>query len=158
MFKLFGKKDEELKLYKPVVGKAIDITQVPDEMFSQKLMGEGVAIEPEEDTVVAPCDGEILLVAKTLHAVALQTSNGVEVLIHVGLDTVELKGQGFTSHVNAGDKVKKGDKLLSFDRQYITEQGKPLVTPVVITNSDEKVADMEKIFGENDVIMTIKVK
>lgn len=158
MFKLFGKKDEALKLYKPAAGKVIDIAQVPDAMFSQKLMGEGIAIEPEGDTVVAPCDGEILLVAKTLHAVALQTSNGVEVLIHVGLDTVELKGQGFTSHVSAGDKVKKGDKLLSFDRQYITEQGKPLVTPVVITNADEKVADVEKFFGENDVIMAIKVK
>lgn len=159
MFDFFKKKDDTLILYRPVKGKIIDISEVEDNMFSDKMMGDGVAIEPESNDILAPCDGKVLLVPKTLHAVALESYNGAEILIHIGIDTVELKGQGFTSHVNAGDAVKKGDKLISFDREYIISEGKPLTTPIVITNADEKNIEIKKIFGDNTgIIMELKVK
>ncbi len=159
MFDFLRKKDDALILYRPVEGKVIDISEVQDNMFSDKLMGDGVAIEPESDVILAPCDGKILLVSKTLHAVALEASNGSEILIHIGIDTVELKGQGFTCHVNAGDTVKRGDKLISIDREYIKEEGKHLTTPIVITNADDKEIEIKKSFGDStDIIMELKVK
>lgn len=159
MFDFFKKKDDTLILYRPVEGKVIDISEVEDNMFADKMMGDGVAIEPESNDIISPCDGKILLVPKTLHAVALAASNGAEILIHIGIDTVELKGQGFTSHVNAGDMVKRGDKLISFDREYIMREGKPLTTPIVITNADDKNIEIKKIFGDNtDIIMELKIK
>ena len=159
MFDFFKKKDNALILYRPVEGKVIDISDVEDDMFAGKMMGDGVAIEPESNDIFSPCDGKILLVPKTLHAVALVSSNGVEILIHIGIDTVELKGQGFTSHVNAGDMVKRGDKLISFDREYIIREGKPLTTPIVITNAEDKAIEIKKSFGvSTDIIMEIKVE
>lgn len=159
MFNFFRKKDELLVLYKPVKGKVIDISEVQDNMFSEKLMGDGIAIDPENNEVLAPCDGKVLLVPKTLHAVALEGSNGAEILIHIGIDTVELKGQGFTCHVNAGDMVKRGDKLISFDREFITGQGKPLITPVVITNADDMGIEITKTLeDDSDIIMKLAVK
>lgn len=159
MFKFLSKKDDALLLFRPVEGKLIDITEVQDDMFSAKLMGDGVAIEPEGETILAPCDGKILLVPRTLHAVAMQSQNGAEILIHIGIDTVELKGQGFTCHVSAGDNVKKGDKLMSFDRGYITGEGKALTTPIVITNSEDMDIEIRKNLGNNsDVIMELRIK
>lgn len=157
MFDFFRKKDDGVKLYKPVAGRVIDITEVQDDMFSDRLMGDGVAIEPEGDVIVAPCDGKVLLVPKTLHAVALESANGAEILVHIGIDTVELKGKGFTGHVKAGDMVKRGDKLISFDREYIQAEGKALVTPVVITNADEKGIGIKKnIESGSDIIMELR--
>lgn len=159
MLNIFGKKAEKLIIYKPVKGKVIDLGEVPDTVFSERLMGEGAAIEPEGNEVTAPCDGKVLLVPKTLHAVALEAANGVEILIHIGIDTVELGGQGFTSHVNAGDMVKKGDRLISFDREYISREGKALTTPVVLTNAGEKNVEIVKLGTDNsDVLMELAVK
>jgi sugar PTS system EIIA component len=159
MFDFFKKKEDTLTLYRPVEGKVIDISEVKDDMFADKMMGDGVAIEPESNDILSPCDGKILLVPKTLHAVALVSSNGVEILIHIGIDTVELKGQGFTSYVNAGDMVKRGDKLISFDREYIMREGKPLTTPIVITNADDKDIEIKKSFGYGaGIIMELKIK
>lgn len=114
---MFGFGKRKLKLAAPVAGRIIDITEVADDVFSSKMMGDGFAVEPsaEADTIVAPCDGEVTLVAKTLHAVALR-ADGVELLIHVGLDTVELAGEGFHALVKAGDQVRRGTPLLQFDR------------------------------------------
>ncbi len=159
MFNFLRKKADTLILYRPVEGKVIDITEVKDNMFSDKLMGDGVAIEPESDVILSPCDGKILLVPKTLHAVAIEAPGGAEVLVHIGIDTVELKGQGFTSHVNAGDMVKRGDRLISFDREYLVKEGKLLTTPVVITNADEKGIELRKVIeGSSDIIMELTVK
>jgi glucose-specific phosphotransferase system IIA component len=159
MFSLFSNKKKELQIFSPVPGKVIDITKVPDGVFSEKMMGDGVAVEPEENTVVAPCDGQIVLLARTLHAVAIQAGNGAEILIHIGLDTVELDGKGFTGHVSVGDKVKKGDKLISFDREFIQGKGKPLITPIVITNMDGSVENITKRPDSNDgVVMLVKMK
>lgn len=159
MFNFLKKTDDTLILYRPVEGKVIDITEVQDNMFSDRLMGDGVAIEPDGNEIISPCDGKVLLVPKTLHAVAIEASNGAEVLVHIGIDTVELKGQGFISHVSPGDAVKRGDKLISFDRDYIEKEGKPLTTPVVITNAEEKGIRIRKIAGSSDgSIMELKLK
>lgn len=159
MLNIFGKKAEKLIIYKPVKGKVIDLSEVPDAVFSEGLMGDGAAIEPEGSEVTAPCDGKVLLVPRTLHAVALEAANGVEILIHIGIDTVELSGQGFTCHVNTGDLVRRGDKLISFDRESICREGKALTTPVVITNTEEKNIEIMKNFSDNsDVLMELVVK
>lgn len=151
----FGKK--KITVAAPVTGSLIDITDVKDEVFSSKMMGDGFAVEPDGDTVVAPCDGKIVLLANTLHAVALE-QDGVQLLIHIGLDTVELDGKGFKPFIKNGDTVKKGDALIQFDRDYLTAQQKPLTTMVVITNMDERVKNLEKDFNNKDKVMTIQVK
>ena len=106
---------------------------------------------------MAPCDGKIVLLANTLHAVALE-QDGVQLLIHIGLDTVELDGKGFKPFIKNGDTVKKGDALIQFDRDYLTAQQKPLTTMIVITNMDERVKNLEKDFNNKDKVMTIQVK
>ena len=151
----FGKK--KITVAAPVTGSLIDITDVKDEVFSSKMMGDGFAVEPDGDTIVAPCDGKIVLLANTLHAVALE-QDGVQLLIHIGLDTVELDGKGFKPFIKNGDTVKKGDALIQFDRDYLTAQQKPLTTMVVITNMDERVKNLEKDFNNKDKVMTIQVK
>lgn len=119
----------------PLQGRIIPLEQVPDQTFSQKIMGEGVAIEPTEGLVKAPFTGKVLQVFKTGHAVGLESDDGVEILIHVGIDTVKLKGQGFETLVKAGDIVKKGDPLIRFDLDLIRRQAPSVITPVVVTNS-----------------------
>ena len=151
----FGKK--KITVAAPVTGSLIDITDVKDEVFSSKMMGDGFAVEPDGDKIVAPCDGKIVLLANTLHAVALE-QDGVQLLIHIGLDTVELGGKGFTAFIKNGDTVKMGDALIQFDRDYLMAQQKPLTTMVVITNMDERVKNLEKDFNNKDKVMTIQVK
>lgn len=159
MFNFLKKKEESVILYRPLKGKIIDVADVKDDMFSTGMMGDGVAIEPESETILSPCDGKVLLIPKTLHAVALESINGAEILIHIGIDTVELEGQGFTCHVSAGDMVRKGDKLISFDRTYIEGEGKALITPIVITNAEDKGIEIHKNIGSNtDIIMELRVK
>lgn len=142
MFNFFGKKKQEVSLYAPLQGKVIGIEAVDDEVFSQKIMGDGIAVEPTNNQLVAPCDGQIILVAKTKHAIAIRTQGGLEVLLHVGMDTVELEGEGFTCHVREGQTVKRGELLLEFDRELLTAKGKKLTTPLVITNGEEKVSQL----------------
>jgi sugar PTS system EIIA component len=136
--KLFGKKElkKEETLYAPVSGKVIDIEQVPDPTFAQKLMGDGIAIEPVDGIVVSPVNGEIINFFHTKHAIGIRSESGLEILIHVGLETVMLNGEGFTGHVQVGDKVKVGDPLITFDLELIKEKAASTVTPIVITNMD----------------------
>jgi PTS system glucose-specific IIA component len=158
MFQLFQRKKEQLILFAPVKGKVVDITNVPDVVFSKKMLGDGLGIEPDENVITAPCDGTIILVAKTLHAVAIE-AQGVEILIHIGIDTVMLDGRGFTPHVNMGDIVKQGDALITFDRDYILQQGKSVMTPIVLTNMEKSVNRVEKRFNSSDgTIMGIEVR
>jgi PTS system glucose-specific IIA component len=136
--KLFGKKElkKEETLFAPLNGKVVDIEQVPDPTFSQKLMGEGIAIEPADGTVVSPVNGEIIQFFHTKHAIGIRSETGLEILIHVGLETVMLNGEGFTGHVQVGDKVKVGDRLITFDLEFIKENAASSITPIVITNMD----------------------
>ena len=121
----------------PLQGQLVPIETVPDPVFSQKMMGDGFAIQPANGTVVSPVDGEVISVFPTKHAVSLKNENGKEILIHVGLETVSLNGEGFTSFVKDGQKVKKGQKLLEADFDFIKNKVPSIVTPVVFTNLSE---------------------
>jgi sugar PTS system EIIA component len=137
--KLFGKKEEPIKtiqLLAPMTGTAVNLNAVPDPVFSEKMMGDGLAIEPSDGIVVSPVDGEIMQIFPTKHAVGIRANNGAEILIHIGLETVSLKGEGFETHVKQGDSVKAGDKLVTFDMAVINEKAKSTVTPIIITNTD----------------------
>ena len=109
-------------------------------------MGDGIMIMPEESTVFAPCDGEVLFVFPSKHAVGIKTTDGFEILIHIGINTVELNGEGFETFVNAGDKVKKGDKLISFDIEYIKNKVPSMATPFIFTalNENQRVRLIKK--------------
>lgn len=137
---------KESAVYSPVKGKVIPLSEVKDEAFSSGMLGKGAAIIPEEGVVYAPADGEISAFFPTGHAIGMVTEDGAEILIHVGMDTVQLEGKGFTPFARTGDKVKKGQKLLEFDKEFIKEQGYSIVTPVLISNFDQF----------DDVVMTEK--
>ncbi|MBN9644585.1 glucose PTS transporter subunit IIA [Corynebacterium mendelii] len=128
----------------PLAGRVVSLDQVPDPVFAGGKLGHGLAIDPTGDTIYAPGDGVVIV--KQDHAVALRLDNGIELLVHVGLDTVELKGQGFTSHVAQKDRVSAGDPLMSFDRAAIEAAGKPVITPVLVTNT-RKFASVEPVAG-----------
>lgn len=120
----------------PLTGNVIPLEQVADGVFSEKMVGDGFAVEPTDEQVYAPADCEVATVFGTKHAIGLTTTDGVELLIHLGIDTVQMNGAPFTILVKEGDKLKKGDKIGSFDAKMITEAGYRTVTPVVVTNSD----------------------
>lgn len=132
----------------PINGRVIPLADVPDQAFSEKMMGDGFAIDPIGNMVVAPVDGKIETIFPTKHAIGLKTENGYEILIHVGLDTVKLNGEGFDVLVNAGDKVKKGQKLMSFDLDKIKREVPSVITPVVFTNLNERQQVLLKKEGE----------
>ncbi len=121
----------------PLKGEAIALKDVPDETFAQGVLGDGIAVEPSEGKVVAPADGTVGTLFDTHHAIGLNLDNGAELLIHIGINTVELGGEGYTAHVAEGDRVKKGQTLITFDKALIASKGYKTVTPVIVTNSFE---------------------
>ena len=133
--KLFGKKTDDL--YAPMAGKAVPITEVPDPTFAEGMLGNGIAIEPADGKVYAPCDATVDMMFTTGHAVSLVADNGAEVLIHVGLETVSLEGKPFTVHVANGDKVTKGQLLIEVDLEAVKAAGLPTITPMLICNTDD---------------------
>lgn len=120
----------------PVAGWLTSVRGVPDPVFAEEMMGTGVAIDPTEGSIVAPCAGEVLVVAPTAHSVTVRAANGAEILIHVGIDTVALDGRGFEAKVKAGDKLAAGDVLIAFDLDLVALEAKSLVTPVILTNPE----------------------
>ncbi|MCX8597363.1 MULTISPECIES: beta-glucoside-specific PTS transporter subunit IIABC [unclassified Gilliamella] len=134
----------------PMTGKLIDLNQVNDPTFASGLMGKGAAIIPTIGETVAPEDGEVVSLFRTKHAIGFQTQSGAEILIHIGIDTVKLDGEHFEAHVEAGQKVKKGDRLVSFDIEAIKQAGFEVTTPIIITNSDDYI-DVQCIFKQDDV-------
>lgn len=124
-------------VYAPLEGKVVALTNVPDATFAEGVLGLGAAIEPAVGEVVAPADGEVSSIFDTHHAVGLTLDNGMELLIHVGINTVALNGEGFTAHVSEGDRVKRGQPLISFDKEFIESKGYPIITPVIISNADD---------------------
>ena len=130
-------KAEEKVVMSPLTGEVIPLSEVKDEAFSSEAMGKGCAIIPTEGTVCAPFDGTIVGLLDSHHAVGMESENGIEILIHVGMDTVKLNGKHFVSHVEQGQKVKKGQLLLEFDIPAIQKAGYEVVTPVIIANTDE---------------------
>ncbi|MEC5270240.1 PTS glucose transporter subunit IIA [Heyndrickxia coagulans] len=162
MFKLFSKKAAVEELVAPMSGKVVQIEDVPDEVFSRKMIGDGIAIEPDEGVVVSPVDGEVVQFFPTKHAVGLKTKSGLEILIHIGMETVALNGEGFEGFVQQGDRVKAGDKLVSFDLEQIRERAESIISPIVITNFDAvdtltKTAETSAKRGES-VLLTVKMK
>lgn len=121
----------------PMKGKVIPLNQVEDAAFSSEVMGKGIAIEPTEGKVVSPVNGVVTTLFKTKHAIGITSDNGVEILIHVGMDTVKLEGEHFTAHINQGDTVKTGDLLVEFDIAKIKAAGCEVTTPIIITNSGD---------------------
>lgn len=122
-------------MYAPVKGNVIARDAIPDETFASGVLGDGVGIEPEEGIVVAPCDGEIASLTDSRHAIGLVGAGGMEILIHVGIDTVNMQGEGFELFVSMGEKVKAGQKLLAFDMDKIKEKGYSTTTAVLVANS-----------------------
>ncbi|MCA1057027.1 glucose-specific PTS transporter subunit IIBC [Rossellomorea aquimaris] len=125
------------KFVAPITGEIKDITEVPDQVFSGKMMGDGFAIVPSEGTIVSPVDGKVVNVFPTKHALGLESKGGREVLIHVGIDTVKLEGKGFEALVKEGDQVEAGQPLLEVDLDYIKENAPSIMTPIVFTNLKE---------------------
>ena len=133
--KLFGKKTDDF--YAPMAGKAVPITEVPDPTFAEGMLGNGIAIEPAEGKVYAPCDATVDMMFTTGHAVSRVADCGAEILIHVGLETVGLEGKPFTIHAANGDKVKKGQLLIEVDLEAVKAAGLPTITPMLICNTDD---------------------
>ncbi|MEK3747683.1 PTS system trehalose-specific EIIBC component [Paenibacillus sp. FSL E2-8871] len=151
-----------LELISPLSGTAVSLEQVPDPAFAEKQMGEGIAIEPSEGKVYAPFDATVAHVIKSKHALILEHASGVQILIHVGINTVSLKGSGFTTHKNIGDKVQAGELLLEFDMEAIRAAGYPLITPIIIPAGQDMVEKIEEKTGpaaaRQSSILTIHLK
>lgn len=142
MFKFFGKKEETnssktIEVVTPMSGVVLELTDVPDPVFSGKMVGDGFAIEPISGSVLAPVSGQVVQIFPTNHAFGIRTEEGLEILVHVGIDTVQLKGEGFTAFIKAGDQVVQGQKVLEVDLAVLKNAGKSIITPVVITNLTE---------------------
>lgn len=150
--KMFKKRSNDLEIFAPITGEVVPLDQVPDPVFSQKMMGEGIAIMPTSGKVHAPIDGTVVLVSDTKHAIGIKASDDTEILIHVGLETVLLKGEGFTTLVNTGDEITVGQPLLEVDWAYIKEHATSMITPIIVTNGTDKNVEpqdaKESIAGE----------
>lgn len=138
----------EVVIGSPLKGQILPLGEVKDEVFSSGMLGKGVAIEPSEGRVVAPVSGELATLFPTKHAVGLRTGEGIEVLIHIGIDTVELNGKYFEAHAAQGQTVKKGDLLVTFDVEKLREEGYVTQVPILITNDAGYTEIQEKASGE----------
>lgn len=153
-------KKKELEIGSPAKGRCVSIKTVPDPTFSEEILGKGVAVEPSEGKFYAPADGKISTLFATKHAVGVTTPEGAEILIHVGLDTVNLKGEHFTAHVEEGDTVKKGTLLLEADLKAIEEAGYQTITPILICNTGDfkdVLPGEERTVAPGDGILSIKL-
>lgn len=151
---------EKIQILSPATGTVKDITEVPDKTFADKILGDGAAVVPEEGKIYAPADGTVVNIMDTKHGIMFQTAQGVELLIHIGLETVNLNGKYFTSHVENGAQVKAGDLLVEFDLNAIKKEGYDPITPVVVTNGDDYIRSVNMIkSGEKaahgDCLLTI---
>ena len=149
---------ERIEIKSPLNGAVISLKEVSDPVFSGGVLGEGAAVIPSDGKVYAPADGMISAVMDSKHAVGITADNQAEILIHVGLDTVNLKGEGFTLHCKMGDRVKAGDLLLEFDLSLLKEKGYDVITPVLISNPADfisnKAAETKEI-AAGEVLLTI---
>lgn len=151
--KLFGKEDKvdkSIEVYAPISGEYVKIEDIPDPVFAQIMMGDGFGVNPSEGVVVSPIEGKVDNIFPTKHALGLKADNGLELLIHIGLDTVQLDGEGFNVLVESGDTVKVGDPLVEFDLDYIGNNAKSVISPIIITNTDQ--ADKIDIHPQDQLV------
>lgn len=147
---MFGfSKKKVLRLRRVMKGEIVSISEVPDAVFSQKMLGDGFAVKPTEGEVKAPVSGKIIQIFPTNHAFGILTEDGIEVLVHIGIDTVELKGEGFKRVMQTNQYVNEGDTVIEVDLALVASKGKSTVTPVVITSKD-KVKKMKVHIGSDD--------
>lgn len=157
------KKAKSLEIFSPLNGELIPIENVPDPVFSEKMMGDGFGFEPENGTIVSPVTGKVTQVFPTKHAIGF-LAEGVEILLHLGLETVGLNGEGFDIHVAEGQKVKAGETIGNFDLDFIKEKGKKTTTALVFTNGQETVNEITSVSGTNrkvqagDKVATVSLK
>lgn len=138
VFGLFGKRRAAVSVVAPMAGEVKPISEVPDPVFAEKMMGDGFCVFPTKGKVVSPVDGEVVNLFPTLHAVGIRTADGLEVLVHVGIDTVKLQGEGFRPLIAEGAKVTAGQPLLEVDLKRVGPKVPSLATPVVFTNLEER--------------------
>jgi multiphosphoryl transfer protein len=154
-------KDGVLVLSAPLSGVIWPLERIPDPVFAQKMVGDGLSIDPTDATLLAPCDGEVVALHAAGHAVTLRSPGGADILLHIGIDTVALKGEGFRPSVSVGTRVRAGDPLIAFDLDFLATRAKSLLTQIVITNSD-RVTDWQRASGKvaagKDVLFTVTLK
>jgi sugar PTS system EIIA component len=148
-----------LKVMAQQTGEAVAITDVPDPVFAEKVLGDGIAIIPSNNEVLSPISGTIVQIAHTLHAIGIEGDEGVEILVHLGIDTVRLNGDGFTCHVEVGQHVAAGDKLMDMDIAAIEAKGYKTISPCIITNMDDirnLGLEIGNVTGGQTTVMTYK--
>lgn len=137
LFGIFNKDNFGDTIYCPVNGVIVDIKEVNDPVFSEKIIGDGVAIKPDDGIIVSPCNGTIEHISSTKHAVAITSSKGLQILIHLGIDTVELQGKGFECFIKRGQSVKRGERMVSMDLDYISKMNKDCIIAIIIVNKQK---------------------
>ena len=159
MLKLISKK---LKILAPIDGRTTELNAVPDPVFAEKMAGDGIAIDSSGNIAAAPVDGILSLVFRTNHAFGITLDNGIELLVHIGIDTVELEGEGFERIAEEGKSVKAGEPIIKIDREFIKGKGFSLITPVLITNMDivkaMKCHINKMVIGGSDEVINYKLK
>jgi glucose-specific phosphotransferase system IIA component len=155
---MFGfMKNKKVKIIRPVKGNIVEISEVPDMAFSQKMLGDGFAIIPTEGMIKAPVSGQIVQIFPTNHAFGIRTEEGLEILIHIGIDTVELNGEGFERQLEPEQYVKVGDPIIKVDLEYIKSKGKNIITPIVFTSTDRVKEFTISQDGENEEIAIVRL-
>lgn len=154
MFQFLHKKTD-YNLYAPVKGKCIDITNVKDKVFAAQVMGDGFAIIPESHMICSPCDGIITMIFPSKHAFGVKMKDGKEILIHIGIDTVQLNGEGFTNLKKVNDKVKAGEVVIELNKSEIESKNYDLTTMVIVTNSSHEIKKqrLDEFVETKDVIV-----
>lgn len=148
MLNIFKKKSDEVGLFAPVEGELLPLEKVNDKMFAQRMLGDGFAITPQNEVVCSPCNGKIKMIASTSHAFGILADNGAEILVHVGLDTVNLSGRGFNVLKTVNSRVKAGTPILKLDRNFLNEQNIELTIPVIVTNGSSYQLNCHKTEGK----------
>lgn len=161
MLDLFTKGSIVKKIYAPLTGKAVDIASVDDPVFSNKILGDGVAIEPAEGRIYAPFDGEMTVVPATKHVLGLRAKDGTCLVIHIGTDTMKLAGEGLFPKLKQGDRFKRGELIMEFDIDRLKSLGYSVITPVIVTSTD-RIDELVKHLGDMEhgdtVAMEYKLK
>ncbi len=158
MFGVF-RKNKIVNITSPISGVAVDLKEVNDPVFSERMLGEGVAIKPSNGILVAPCDGKLVRMFPTNYAIEMEIGENINILIHIGIDTVELKGEGFTRLIKEGTFVKKGTPIIEVDLEKLKEHRKNDIVPIVVTNMyNTKVFDYKlgKVVAGETIIMKVK--